>query len=88
MKTKWIISLYLIIFLPLAADAAFTIKSWSIDNGVTESRGGAFTLRATIGQSESGTLMQNGSYTLSGGFWFPQESRNMCMAPIIMYLLQ
>ncbi len=80
-------NLIFILSLLASADATFDIPVWSVDNSVTKSQSTTFTLSSTIGQPESGVVMHNGSYKLSGGFWFPSSEQDVCMAPIIMYLL-
>ena len=34
---------------------------------------GSYGLTSTIGQAEAGPILQNGSYTLQGGFWQPAD---------------
>jgi len=77
----------LLISLRLSAQNNFTIPVWSIDNGVTKSESSTFTLSATVGQPESGKVVLGSSYKLSGGFWFQRADKDVCMVPIIMYLL-
>jgi hypothetical protein len=49
----------------------FDISRYTIDGGgILYSEGGGFELSSTIGQPDAGTL-SNGTFTLTGGFWFP-----------------
>ena len=58
-----------LICLPMHCPAQnFSIDWFSIDGGGGTSTGGAYTVSATIGQPDAGTL-SGGSYSLTGGFW-------------------
>jgi hypothetical protein len=46
----------------------YDLSWWTVDGGGGDSQGQGYTLSATIGQADAGTL-QNGRYTLAGGFW-------------------
>jgi hypothetical protein len=75
------------LFLLTSVYGGFDIPIWSVDGGVTKSQSSTFTLSATIAQPEAGTIMQIGNYKLRGGFWSPSVEDDVCMVPIIMYLL-
>lgn len=77
---------------PLAADLATNLAWWTADGGGGESQGaaegGGYTLSATTGQADTGTL-QGGSYTLAGGFWSagpsaPVEIEYRLALPLVM----
>ena len=65
------------ILLPLAVAAAvlgddFDLSRSTIDGGgLVFSTGGDFELSGTMGQPDAG-VMSNGSFALTGGFWFQQ----------------
>jgi hypothetical protein len=56
-----------------AATGAFNLDWWVVAGGGGSGTGGAYTLSGTIGQAAPGTL-QNGVYTLQGGFWYAGET--------------
>ena len=45
------------------------ISRWVIAGGGGQSSGGGYALNGTLGQTEAGSTMSGGDYTLSGGFW-------------------
>jgi len=50
---------------------SYDLSWWTIDGGgVTFATGGAFTLGATIGQSDASNALTGGAFSLTGGFWF------------------
>jgi hypothetical protein len=51
-----------------AAGLAYDLPWWTADSGGSVSQGGSYSLSATIGQVDAGTL-QGSSYSLAGGFW-------------------
>jgi hypothetical protein len=52
-----------------AAEApALTLGWWTVDSGGGSIHGGTFSINATVGQAEPGSL-SGGSYSLVGGFW-------------------
>jgi hypothetical protein len=63
--------LLLIIFVSGIALAAgsYDLSWWTIDGGGGTSSGNGYTLNATLGQPDAGTLASGGGYTLAGGFW-------------------
>ena len=58
---------------PIAAVAQVYTIPWSnLDGGgspATPLTGGAFSLSASLGQSDAGSALTGGSYSLRGGFW-------------------
>ena len=87
MKTLFLKFMLLLFILCVAVDAGtFDIKTWSIDSGVAKSHSNSFSLNATLGQSESGKVLQSTKYKLWGGFWFKRE-KDVYLVPIITYLL-
>ena len=57
------------VFTAVTAAAQNLAINWhTIDGGGGESRGGQYTIQATIGQPDAGT-MSGGDYFLAGGFW-------------------
>ncbi len=78
MKTRYIISIILILLLTLpnlarAYQAAYSLDWWTVDAGGDTSRGNGYTLAGTLGQPEAGTLSTGNGYTLAGGFWHGGE---------------
>ena len=53
-----------------AADG-YEINWWTIDGGggASESAGGEYTLKGTIGQPDASNATEGGTYSLRGGFW-------------------
>ncbi len=51
-----------------ASAQSFSIDRFAIAGGGSMSSGGGFSLQATIGQPDAGT-MSGGNYSLAGGFW-------------------
>jgi hypothetical protein len=51
----------------------YAINWYTIDAGGGESRGGEYTVHATIGQLDAGA-MSGGGYFLAGGFWHGFET--------------
>ena len=66
-----IIILVLIVFVSGMALAAgnYDLSWWTVDGGGGTSSGNGFTLNATLGQPDAGTLASGGGYTLASGFW-------------------
>jgi hypothetical protein len=61
-----------------ASAATLDIEWYTVDGGgATFSTGGTFTLGATIGQPDAGT-MTGGTFTLVGGFWGVSGVTIMC----------
>lgn len=56
-----------------AGGVGFEIPWYTMDGGggTSTSAGGTFELSGTIGQPDAGQVMSGGSFTLTGGFWFP-----------------
>jgi hypothetical protein len=73
MKTRllFLIALGLLLLLMtvvvLAANG-YTLDWWTVDSGGGDSHGGTYVLSGAIGQPDA-ARSQDGSYTLSGGFW-------------------
>lgn len=56
--------------LPLAGVAQVYSISWhKIAGGGGTSSGGSFQVSGTVGQSDAGSPMSGGSYSVTGGFW-------------------
>jgi hypothetical protein len=51
--------------------------------GAMAATGGAYTLAATIGQSEAGSL-SGGPYTLAGGFWGGANTGGALYLPLVV----
>ena len=70
MKTKLlpVCIIGLVTLAGFTASAQFSIDRFVIAGGGGTSTGGDFTLNATIGQPDAGT-MSGGNYSLAGGFW-------------------
>jgi hypothetical protein len=60
--------LFTLVFAVQASQLAYDLTWWTADGGGGFSQGEGYTLSATIGQVDAGTL-QGGSYSLAGGFW-------------------
>ena len=66
-----VVILILVVFtVVLAQSGQFDLPWHSVDSGGGVSRGGDFALRASIGQSDSGS-MSGGAFSLDGGFLVP-----------------
>ena len=62
------ISLLLGMALPASATGLMELDPTTLDGGGGQSSGGDFTLRATVGQPDAGTLT-GGQITVKAGFW-------------------
>jgi len=51
-----------------SSSAQYSIDWWTVDGGGGTSTGGVYTLNATIGQHDAGS-MSGGQFALVGGFW-------------------
>ena len=51
------------------ASASYNLSWWTVDGGGGTSSGDGYTLNATLGQADAGTLSTGGGYTLASGFW-------------------
>jgi hypothetical protein len=49
----------------------YEINWWTVDGGggSSESAGGEYSLKGTIGQPDSSNTIEGGDYSLRGGFW-------------------
>lgn len=54
----------------------------TIDAGGGTSSGGAFLLNGSIGQSDAGSVMSGGPFTLAGGFWPGAGPVPVCLGDI------
>lgn len=64
----------LVVFTAVTAAAQnYAINWYTIDSGGGESSGGQYTVQATIGQLDAGTMSGSG-YFLAGGFWHTFET--------------
>jgi hypothetical protein len=61
-----------------ASQLAYDLTWWTIDGGGGVSQSQGYTLSATTGQPDAGTL-QSSNYSLAGGFWSAAPS-----APIVI----
>jgi hypothetical protein len=72
--TKTLLAVLLLLLLSTALVTragvpGYTLDWWTVDGGGTMSNaGGGYTLGATAGQPDAGSL-SGGGYTLEGGFW-------------------
>ena len=57
----------------LAEPLGFNLSWWTVDGGGGISSGGVYSLSATIGQPDAGSL-SGGEFTLAGGFWSEEVS--------------
>jgi len=53
------------------ADSGYEINWWTVDGGggTSESAGGQYSLKGTIGQHDASNTTEGGVYSLRGGFW-------------------
>jgi hypothetical protein len=53
------------------ADGGYEINWWTIDGGggESESAGGEYSIKGTIGQPDASNKTEGGTYALRGGFW-------------------
>lgn len=52
------------------AFAAYTMKSYTINNGASKiMKGGSYELQASVGQVDGSHIQAAGNYQLNGGFW-------------------
>lgn len=69
----------------LATD--YTLSWWTVDGGgTTFAEGGGYTLGATAGQPDAGTV-EGGGYTLAGGFWSGAVARFRVYMALVMHNL-
>ena len=74
MRDKWIIpsaALVVAVLLgstAIAATQAYDLDWWTVDGGGGALSGGVYSLGATIGQPDAGSL-SGGDFTLAGGYW-------------------
>ncbi len=54
----------------------YTLTWNAIDSGVMPSIGGSYTIAATIGQADAGTVT-NGQLALNGGFWLNELGQTL-----------
>jgi hypothetical protein len=59
----------LLLALPLAVHAQYSIDWFTIDSGGGTSTGGDYSLSGTIGQPEAGMSITGGEFAMTGGFW-------------------
>ena len=50
---------------------AYTLSTHSIDGGAGVAMGGVYSLTSIIGQPDAGPTLTGGTYSLTGGFFFP-----------------
>jgi len=79
-KKTFIIFLILVsvVLIPVMVGASSTLANgeyeigwWTVDGGggTSESAGGQYLLKGTIGQPDASTTTEGGTYSLRGGFW-------------------
>ena len=72
----------LVVFTAVTAAAQnYAINWYTIDAGGGESRGGEYTVQATVGQPDASTMSGSG-YSLAGGFWHGFETE-IAPAPLL-----
>jgi len=74
-----------ILSLPACAEL-FQMQVWSVESSAVKSTSATFALNATIKKDVSSALMQGMPFKIWGGI-YPLRQKNVCMAPILMYLL-
>jgi len=52
-----------------AQGGGYDLNWWTVDGGGGVLSSGGYTLHGTIGQPDVGPALQNGGYSLLGGFW-------------------
>jgi hypothetical protein len=87
--TKYIVVVLLLAVLSLAfystaqALAGYDLSWWTVDGGGSVNlESGGYSLSATIGQPDAGTL-SNGGYSLGGGFWAGALAERKVFFPLI-----
>ena len=63
-----LLSLSLLGFSSVLAQSGYEISWWTMDAGGSESSGGDYSIKGTVGQFDAGS-MQGGDISLDGGFW-------------------
>ena len=53
-----------------AAPNALEMDWWTVDGGGGTLSNGSYSLSGTIGQAEAGAALEEGAYTLIGGYWY------------------
>jgi hypothetical protein len=63
----------------------YDISWWTVDSGgvTSNSTGGNYSLRGTIGQPDAGSL-SGGGYTLTGGFWGGASGGYRIYLPVVV----
>lgn len=61
----------------------YRIERWTLDNGGGMSATGRYSLRGTIGQSDASKEMTGETYSLTGGYWGPINTRRVYV-PLIL----
>lgn len=76
-------------FASVEAGIPYTMSRWRVGNGGASLTNGAYTLHATVGQTEAGTLAAE-PFTLHGGFWqpdtfdAPSDDDNTIYLPVVI----
>jgi hypothetical protein len=87
MQTKVLVVIMLVALLLIAArmmdPAIYQIDWWTVNGGGGVSSGGSYSLSATIGQADAGTL-SGGEFLLAGGFWGGAFATYNLNLPIIL----
>ena len=89
MKCIFLRSFIVTSFLTISLSAGtYEIKFWSFNSGGMSSHSTTYELHGTLAQSLVGIEQTSTAYKLESGFWALGEERQMCLVPIIQYLLQ
>jgi hypothetical protein len=48
----------------------YEVSWWTVDGGGGTLSNGTYSLSGTVGQPDVGPALENGGYTLVGGFWY------------------
>ena len=73
MKRRLVFTMLLVLTMFVSGTAlavnSYDLSWWTVDGGGGSSSGNGYTLNATLGQPDVGTVANGGVYTLAGGFW-------------------
>lgn len=82
-----LIRIFLLTTLIFSFSYSYEITSWSFNSGSTYSHSSTYDLQGTLGQSFVGLEQTSSNMTLESGFWAFDTERQMCLVPILNYLL-
>ena len=65
------VTIFVFLTTSVSAIGDYQINWWTIDGGggTSESSGGQYVLKGTIGQHDANDTNEGGTYSLRGGFW-------------------